>query len=435
MTPQLVEGAAVTAITSPMTEPWILQWHPNESLHLRLSVDARHNGGHPINRDYDLPAFSANGQTLTDQRVMRQGIVMTAAQHCVALGTHYPGEQLLAYVGNGNLEANYGFVAWAEGHLYALADEPVFKHAYASLASWTNGQITVEDLFFARENGGVTVLRSAEGTIHDITAAITLATSGQALVRHGEVIPLEQIADQWYDTRHVVSPLLIPINGTALFVPNAQFQQGLLRKALRQPVHIRLEAVVDTETVLPLSTAGWMQLGKDTLAARGTVTTFLQEHGLLNGETGLEQADVLLRMVETTEQLLTQALQGYRLVDTTRPLREEEARFINGHLEIFFKKALYPHNIFVRWADGSCGFVVFPGKSGREGTTLPAAQQFLQEELKVQDALLLDNGGDTRLWYRGQHLVPSSEGRDEIRALLALTVPTVGWSGGDVMVW
>src|SRR5439155_6439832 len=92
-----------------------------------------------------------------------------------------------------------------------------------------------------------------------------------------------------------------------------------------------------------------------------------------------------------------------------------------GHLEMFFQKALYPHNIFVRWADGSCGFVVFPGKSGREGTTLPYAQQFLTEELKVQDAILLDNGGDVRLWYRGQYLVPSSEGREEIRSLLALT--------------
>ena len=40
-----------------------------------------------------------------------------------------------------------------------------------------------------------------------------------------------------------------------------------------------------------------------------------------------------------------------------------------------------------------------------------AAQCFLGEELKVADALLLDNGGDVTLSYRGRMLVESSEGR------------------------
>jgi hypothetical protein len=117
------------------------------------------------------------------------------------------------------------------------------------------------------------------------------------------------------------------------------------------------------------------------------------------------------------------------------PLAEGKARFLNGHLEIFFCKAIYPHHVFVRWSDGHCGFVVFRGRSGREGTTLPHAQEMLLKELKVQEAILFDNGGDARLWYRGQYLVPSSEGRPEIRWLLALTVPKDRWCGDAVTVF
>ena len=38
----------------------------------------------------------------------------------------------------------------------------------------------------------------------------------------------------------------------------------------------------------------------------------------------------------------------------------------------------------------------------------------------IMDALLLDNGGDVRLWYRGSYLVGSSEGRSPIRSILVL---------------
>ena len=161
-----------------------------------------------------------------------------------------------------------------------------------------------------------------------------------------------------------------------------------------------------------------------------------EQHRVLQGHEDPEEPGVLLRVAETTERLLDEALRGadYRLVDSSRPLREGEVRFINGHLEIFFQKALYPHNIFVRWPDSACGFVVFPGKSGREGTTLPHAQQFLTRGLKVEGAILLDSGGDVRLWYRGRYLVPCSEEREEIRSILALTAPKGEWPADVVTV-
>lgn len=83
---------------------------------------------------------------------------------------------------------------------------------------------------------------------------------------------------------------------------------------------------------------------------------------------------MLLRMAETTEHFCMDAPHGadYCLVDDNRPLHRGEMRFINGHLEMFMRENLYPQNIFVTWPDpnGAYGFVVFPGKSGQQGTTL-----------------------------------------------------------------
>ena len=59
--------------------------------------------------------------------------------------------------------------------------------------------------------------------------------------------------------------------------------------------------------------------------------------------------------------------------------------------------------------------------------------QFLAEGLKVQDALLLDNGGDVRLWYRGRDLVESGQGRQEVQALLVRSVATDG-GGSSISV-
>ncbi len=279
-----------------ITRPWILHCFPNGRLRLHLSVDEQHNGGYPINRDHDLPAFHANGDTVTDQRAMRYGLVKPAAEHLAELRTHYPGEEPLAYVGNGNLLANYGFVAWSAGELYHLADEPVFKHPYTSVVVWKHGRLTIEDLWFAWENGTVIVLQRMNSTVQDITEDIQFVTSGQPLVRRGEALPLEQIAEQWYDTRHLVQPLRISINGTALFVPNAQLQQGLLRKALFQPVHVRLEAKVDKETTLPLTTSSWLHMAREKPPAIAKAATFLKERGVLQEQENPEEAGLLLRV-------------------------------------------------------------------------------------------------------------------------------------------
>lgn len=107
-------------------------------------------------------------------------------------------------------------------------------------------------------------------------------------------------------------------------------------------------------TKLPLTVSGWRQLVTGDHATLVAADSFLREHGLLTDQDTIARADNLLRVGEPTERLLDLALTeaGYRLVDSSRSLNEGEARFINGHLEIFFRKAIYPHNIFCslgRW--------------------------------------------------------------------------------------
>lgn len=414
--------------TGTAVDFYLLQLTPEMShrMRLRLQVDTRHNQGQAINRDYDLPAFRANGHNLTGQHQMRQGLVQTTDEHLANLRRQHPDEQVVAFVGNGNLLANPGFVAWQNGQLYALAGEPVYSRAYSCLVSWQNGLVTVEDVWFAQENGRTILLQQKQHTIQDISNGVEFVTSGQPLLRHGCVRPLVQQVEAWYDTRHLVRPLMIRCNGAALYVPNAQLQRGLLRKAVCQPVQVKAEAVVDEQVVLPLTQAGWQQTARHNSQQTTVAAAYLQRQGLLAADADPSSPQTQAKAGQVAEQLFFQSLQqaGYQLVTEPRPLQEGEARCHHDSLEIFFFKAVYPHNMFVRWADGCWGFVLFPGLSGRSGITLPAAQQLLAGQLQVQDALLLDNGGDVRLWRQGRYQLPSSEGREQIRSLLAITQPS-----------
>ncbi|MCX7777537.1 MAG: hypothetical protein N2381_05715, partial [Armatimonadetes bacterium] len=148
-------------------QPWILRWKPNDIFRLRLLVDEAQDKGQPIRREHDLPKFRADGKEFTDGRAMRQGIIKTTEQHIADLNARYPDEEPIAFVGNGNLLANFGFVAWFMGVLYHLADEPVFKQLYTCIVNWKDGCVTVEDIWFARENGRVIVLRKTDSILQD----------------------------------------------------------------------------------------------------------------------------------------------------------------------------------------------------------------------------------------------------------------------------
>jgi hypothetical protein len=190
---------------SNLTKPLVLRWkHP---ACLRFAVDKTQNRGDPINREHDLPTFFFNGERHIDQKEMRAGKIMTAKRHIESLSVLYPDEKVEAFVGNGNLLANFDFVAVHNGELYYLADEPIFKKKYTAIVMWKNGQSTVEQVWLATENGKTIVTRKKDSTVEDITERIVFLTSGQPLIHHGGIVPLAQFAEKWYDTRHLVQPL------------------------------------------------------------------------------------------------------------------------------------------------------------------------------------------------------------------------------------
>jgi hypothetical protein len=404
-----------------ISRPYVVRAQTCSHLIWTISADTAPVHG-LIRRDYDIPTMRTADGVLTDGDAMRRNLIMTEGQHRAALLARYPGASIEVLAGNGNLGANSNFVALVDDHLVAPPDEPIFQKCYAALTFWKNKRTTIEDVWFVREYGQPGVLCRRNHRAENITAEVEFVTTGQPLVRGGSRVPLDQIVEHFYDTRHLVTPIRLAIKGAHAFVPNAQLQQGLLRMAVDGPVRVALEARIDGETYLPLDTKGWVKLADGNSPALAKAATFLRAHQLLQENEELAEPVVLLRVAREMEGLFNAALRAsdYRVIDNLRPLNEGEVCFVNGHVEIYFHKAVYPHNIFVTWPDRSSGPVVYPGKSGREGTTLREAQDYLVDVLGVGDALLLDNGGDVRLTWRGCELVRSSENRAEIRSVLAL---------------
>ena len=273
--------------TRSQTQPFRTRWTQSE---LYLVVDEDRNHGSPIRREHDLPTYTQAGVTATDQHQMRKTI-KTDLELLDELLTANPNLHPILFTGNGNLLANPGFVAWLDGVLYHLAQEPVFQHPYAGLVAYQEGTVSIEEVSFFEERGHAGVLRldGRNGGLEDITERTRLVTTGQPLIRHGQAVPLAHIAPLFYDTRHLVQPLCITIGNDVLFVPTNQLQHGLLRKALVQPVHIELQAVLNGELHLPLSMAGW--LNADNGPAVTKATTYLQQKGILKEGDDVTQAE------------------------------------------------------------------------------------------------------------------------------------------------
>ena len=71
-------------------------------------------------------------------------------------------------------------------------------------------------------------------------------------------------------------------------------------------------------------------------------TAFLRKDSILKEDESLEQPAALLHVADAMARLLEETLEtsGYGTVDDGRPLSEGEVRFVKGHMEVFFKKAV-----------------------------------------------------------------------------------------------
>jgi hypothetical protein len=107
-------------------------------------------------------------------------------------------------IGNRNLGANHGNIAWqrtATPPIFHIAEDPCCYSAYSCLTSWRDASLSIEDLRF--DFAEQRIHAAADG--RDLSDDIEWATFGQRVLRSGNLTPIEDIIDQFYDLRHVLA--------------------------------------------------------------------------------------------------------------------------------------------------------------------------------------------------------------------------------------
>ena len=132
----------------------------------------------------------------------------------VPIDTHLRGLGLLDSAGraavravaisNRNLGTIHGHLAWQRGAappIFHVREDPCDYAAYSCLAVSRDGALSIEDLRF---DVGHQRIRDARDD-RDVSDEIEWAVSGQRVLRGGLVTPIEDIAHQFYDIRHVLA--------------------------------------------------------------------------------------------------------------------------------------------------------------------------------------------------------------------------------------
>jgi hypothetical protein len=104
-------------------------------------------------------------------------------------------------ISNRNLGTNHGHVAWqrdARPRMFRVREDPLGNEPRSCLVAWRDGRLTIDDLVFDAASDR---LRRPDGT--DVSDAVEWATYGQQVLRRGSVTPIETIAPEFYDARHV----------------------------------------------------------------------------------------------------------------------------------------------------------------------------------------------------------------------------------------
>jgi len=105
---------------------------------------------------------------------------------------------------NRNLGTNHGHVAWQRGpapRTFRIQEDPLDRSSYSCLCVWRDGHLTFDDLQFDTASDGVH--QASDG--RDISDELEWASSGQRILRDGQVARVDQIAHHFYDIRHVLA--------------------------------------------------------------------------------------------------------------------------------------------------------------------------------------------------------------------------------------
>ena len=105
---------------------------------------------------------------------------------------------------NRNLGTNHGNLAWqraATPRIFRIAEDPCDYSSHTCLTSWRGGGLSIEELVFDLSADAVRAARDGR----DLSDEIEWATFGQRVLHRGRVARVEDIADQFYDIRHVLA--------------------------------------------------------------------------------------------------------------------------------------------------------------------------------------------------------------------------------------
>jgi hypothetical protein len=107
-------------------------------------------------------------------------------------------------ISNRNLGTNHGHVAWQRDQtpaVFHVLEDPLDYDAYSCLTVWRDRRLTFEHLKFDVRNQRV--LNADDD--RDLSDDIEWATFGQMVLRAGQVVPVDAIAHQFYDIRHLLA--------------------------------------------------------------------------------------------------------------------------------------------------------------------------------------------------------------------------------------
>ena len=105
---------------------------------------------------------------------------------------------------NRNLGTNHGNLAWqraATPRIFRIAEDPCDYSSHTCLTSWRGGGLSIAELVFDLSADAVRAARDGR----DLSDEIEWATYGQRVLHRGRVARVEDIADQFYDIRHVLA--------------------------------------------------------------------------------------------------------------------------------------------------------------------------------------------------------------------------------------
>ena len=145
-------------------------------------------------------ATAAEAQGLWDSRVPLE-------QHLERLGLVDPSgkaSRRAVAISNRNLGTNHGHVAWQRQQsprIFVIQEDPADRPFYSCLCIWRSGSLSLDDLRF--DMVGDRAHAAEDG--RDVSDELEWATAGQRVLRSGQVPNIDEIADHFYDVRHVLA--------------------------------------------------------------------------------------------------------------------------------------------------------------------------------------------------------------------------------------